>query len=521
MFRRIRHTAVLILLVVGAVLVALASTPASAQPASGSSTFSPPALPTLRGFNFNPQVVPSDAGFPWLMFYSQYRTRITTELQELVSTTNINFIDLIVLFPWTLKYAHQAPQANQPLAEWASIPFLDNLAMFIDDCHGLGVSVEVDLANHMWIPYSVDSENHHVGYPGDPWWPVADETPWDESATWYTQIINYIEGKVVHPEGIAMWCMFGSYVWGGAEPTLFSIPEMDPAIISNTEMFVKNVWPAFKAAGARPKASPIMLPIFLDHPTWALPEERLSAFTNLKTWLVDDLALPPDYWVMTTWPFCDPAPDGFYYLEAIIGILGSENASRLISTDFGGPGHEESQLNTIISTQGYSGPEMFEWQFRKCAQYGLAGWWIYTYQDYSFANWGIRDLAGNWKWGLVDVIKEQSLNRIRCNVGLIEAGRQVVLTAPIGVDYHWYQNNDELTGQTSRTLTFDPIEEIDGGAYVCTYKYGDTVIPTAPLVVQVWPEGSLPVAGVAGLGFIGVAMLLSGVALMRRRRKAV
>lgn len=518
MFMSVRGTAVLILMIAGAVLVALASAAASAQPASGRYTSSPPPRPALRGFHFDPKLVPGEEGYPWLPNYAQDRTRVITALQELVSTTNINFIDLHVHMPWTLLHGGQGPEAGQPLAEWASVSFLDNLAAFIDDCYDSGVSINIELMNNMWIPYSVDSANH-IGQPGIPWFPVPDETPWDESATWYTQIIEYVEGKVNHPEGIAMWCMCGNYQLGSAEPVLWD--DAGPEVISYTEQFVKYVWPEFKAAGHRPKASPIMIPILQNALSPRMPMTRLSAFTNLEKWIVDDLALPPDYWLMTTFRFCDPATDGFSYLEAIVGILGPENASRIISTDFKGPGHEDWLIDHIVSTQGYSGPEIWEWHFEKCAQYGFAGWWIWEYQDNSSWDWGIRDLAGNWKWDLVNVIKEQSLNRIKCSKSLIEAEMNVVLTAPIGLDYHWYHDDDELTGQTSRTLIFDSIEEVNRGTYVCTYKYGDTVITTDPLELEVSPAGSMPVAGLAGLGIISVAMVLSGVALARRRRTAV
>ena len=64
-----------------------------------------------------------------------------------------------------------------------------------------------------------------------------------------------------------------------------------PALLACTERFVKAVWPAFRAAGKRPKAAPYTLPIFSSTPYWmAKPrEERLRAFIQLKEWLLDDL----------------------------------------------------------------------------------------------------------------------------------------------------------------------------------------------------------------------------------------
>jgi hypothetical protein len=174
---------------------------------------------------------------------------------------------------------------------------------------------------------------------------------------------------------------------------------------------VKHVWPIFRSAGKRPKAPPIMLPILSNTPFWMArsPKARLSAFANLKKWIVDDLAQPPDYWVMTTYPFCDPAPDGFFYLRAILEILGPENAGRIVSTDLKGPGHDQELRDSIIiPPSGQSGADMLKWHFQKSAQYGFGGWWVWAYQDTPTATTGIRYLAGNWKRDLVQVIKQQA-----------------------------------------------------------------------------------------------------------------
>jgi hypothetical protein len=69
----------------------------------------------------------------------------------------------------------------------------------------------------------------------------------------------------------------------------------------------------------------------------------------------------------------------------------------------------------------------------------------------------------------------------------------VVLTAPIGVDYHWYHEDEELPGETSRTLTLDDVTQEQGCTYVCTYKYGDTLIATDSFDLDVAAEGSMPV----------------------------
>ncbi len=371
----------------------------------------------FRGVHFNPLIQHKPdaesidlAGYPWLCLYPEVREQVCNAIDELVRVAGINLVDVYVAIPYSLKIPSQAPQEGRALTEWANTSYLDNVAAFVDDCYKRGVSVELDLACNMWIPYSTDP-SHQIANTGH--WPMPDETPWNESALWYRETIRYIEGRVKHPEGIAMWCMTGNYEIGQAEPCLWE-REDNPSILSSTEEFVKRVWPVFWAAGTRPKAAPFLLPILSNEPYWMAkpPEARLSGFTNLKKWLLDDLGLPPDYWPMSTWPCSDPASDGVYYIRKIVEILGRENASRILSTDFVGPGHDAQRKSAIISTDGYSGPEIFEWQFKKCMEYGFAGWWIWAYQDTPddtpWNRTGIRDLDGKWKTELVQAIKKQS-----------------------------------------------------------------------------------------------------------------
>ncbi len=360
--------------------------------------------PHFRGVYFNPLVKPDTPDFPWLLFYPQFRDQIRTSLHELVTATNVNLVDIFVCIAYSLKTPAQVPRTNQPMDEWVNPAYLENVAAFVDDCHDAGLSAELDLVSNMWVPYSVDPKNQ-IGDSG--YWPKPDETPWDESAMWYRHMIIAVEARTKHPESIALWCMMGNYTLGSAEPCLWN-REDNPAILSSTEKFVKEVWPVFRAAGKRPKAPPIMLPILADNAYWSkkTPMDRLSAFTNLKKWIVDDLALPPDYWVMTSYPFCDPAPDGVNYLRKIVEILGPENAARIISTDLKGPGHDDVR-GSIISVGGHTGPDLLQWHFGKCKEYGFAGWWTWAYQDTPDAHSGIRDIHGAWKQELVESIKQQ------------------------------------------------------------------------------------------------------------------
>ncbi len=379
----------------------------------------PPAA--LRGVYFNPQfqanegasweALPLSAplgGDVWLRSYPDYRGQVCTALHELASVAGINLVDIFVSIPFSLKTLAQPPTAGQALDEWADVSYLNNIAAFVDDCHEANIAVELDLATNMWAPYSVDTERQ-LANSGK--WPMPDETPWDESATWYCAMITYIESHAKHPEAIAMWCMMGNYQLGASEPVLWD-DDGNPAINKSAEEFVKRVWPLFKAAGKRPKAAPIMLPIFSNSSYWMPkpPEARLSAFRNLKKWIADDLAMPPDYWVMTTYPYCDPAPDGFYYFREIVEILGKENALRLISTDLKGPGHD-TELQDSIIPEGHTGAEMLAWHLQKCAEYGFAGWWIWEYQDRPKAVKGIRTLNGEWKTDLIKVIKPESSSK--------------------------------------------------------------------------------------------------------------
>jgi len=357
----------------------------------------------LQGVFFDPLPSPP-ANRHWLMDFHQTRKTVEKELSELVEATKINFVDIHVLIPTTLKRKATPPSDKaKEVAEWANMQTLDNLADFVNLCHRYGVQVEIDLANNMWIPYSVDTA-HHIGQSG--WWPRPDDIPWTESKVWYTQIMEYVEARAEHPEAIAMWCMFGNHQWGGAEPVLWDRNDPNTATWW-AERFVREVWPAFKDAGKRPKAAPIMLPIMADDPTWNVlpPHDRLRAFTHLKHWLVEDLRMPPDFWVMSTYPRCDPAEDGFYYLREILRILGPDAARHLISTDFKGSGHNID--DTILSLGNMNGAEVLRWHFSKIDEYGLGGWWIWSYRDTPSEKTGIRTMSGQWKPEFVKVIRDR------------------------------------------------------------------------------------------------------------------
>jgi len=112
---------------------------------------------------------------------------------------------------------------------------------------------------------------------------------------------------------------------------------------------------------------------------------------------------------MTTYPYCDPAPDGFYYIRRIVEILGEENASRIISTDLKwGEGHDFEIRVSTIDTADHSGKDMLDWHFEICSKYGFAGWWIWSYLDSPDHKTGIRDREGRWRNELLEVIRKYS-----------------------------------------------------------------------------------------------------------------
>lgn len=358
-----------------------------------------------RGVYFNPQVAGTE-NFPWLLHYDAHRAALRRALLELRNDAGINLVDVQILIPHSLREPPQGNRVGEPVERWANVTFLDNIATFVDDCHAARISVELDLVDNRWLPPTVDPDGH-IGKPGNDSWPQPDSTPWDEAAEWYAAVIRHVETRATHPEAIAMWCMMGNHALGGAEPVLWDNPDR-PEIGEGTEQFIKAVWPVFRAAGKRPKAAPILLPIFSAGDYWKTktPADRLSGVTNLKRWIVDDLELPPDYWVMSTYPSCDPAPDGFRYLERIVEILGPASAGRILSTDLKGAGHEDEIRDTMLAGDIESGADILRWHIAKCREYGFAGWWMWAYQDTPTSKTGLRTLDGRWKKDLVrEIVK--------------------------------------------------------------------------------------------------------------------
>jgi hypothetical protein len=111
--------------------------------------------------------------------------------------------------------------------------------------------------------------------------------------------------------------------------------------------------------------------------------------------------------------------------------------------------------------------------------------------------------------------------------GWVEEGTVVTLTGPAGgTDYHWQfegdpmSDTDTITGTTARVLTFNPVSLDDAGSYTCVYDdgTGKALVETPPYILSVFAAGSLPVAGMIGLGLLAAMTAIGGVVLRRRSR---
>ena len=335
-----------------------------------------------------------------------YRNAVIGALNKM-KKAGLNYLMWFIPIPRTVRKPYKGNAAGQPFEEWANFTFLDNLVALLDDCYDLGICVELDLADNRWIPFSIRPQEH-IGKP-DGLWPVAGEEPWKDSIEWYTAIIDYVEKSVRNVETIAMWCMTGNFQLGGSEPVVWD-GEGQPDIVNASERYVKECWPLFRATGKRPKGSPYMMPIFVNGGYWVGPPERgkfiedtywadktptcrLSSFSNIKKWLADDLNIPPDYWMMSSYAYCDPARDGVNYMKEITGILGG--TAPIITTDLKCvPGHEYELINSLVYRPDMNFTDMMRWHLEKCEEYGFAGWWIWALQDSEDHPWGVIDKNG-------------------------------------------------------------------------------------------------------------------------------
>ncbi len=114
------------------------------------------------------------------------------------------------------------------------------------------------------------------------------------------------------------------------------------------------------------------------------------------------------------------------------------------------------------------------------------------------------------------------------SAGFIEEAMALTLTAPDdGTGYIWTYNYGpladdppRLTGTATNVLSFDPVLETDAGIYICSRDVAEKAeVATLPYTLGVLPAGSLPIAGLAGLGALAAALGLCGAGLTTRQRK--
>ncbi len=110
--------------------------------------------------------------------------------------------------------------------------------------------------------------------------------------------------------------------------------------------------------------------------------------------------------------------------------------------------------------------------------------------------------------------------------GTAEVGSALELTAAAlncaAADYQWFKDGNPLAPETASSLIIPVLALTDAGSYVCRIhtvaKAPGDVIDSNPVVVNVVPAGSLPIAGGLGLALLAGACALGGVGSIRRRK---
>ncbi len=91
-----------------------------------------------------------------------------------------------------------------------------------------------------------------------------------------------------------------------------------------------------------------------------------------------------------------------------------------------------------------------------------------------------------------------------------------------GVTYQWIRDGDDISGETNAQLDIASLTEADQGWYTCRVTdESKGVFTFVPIFIEVFPEGSLPVASLAGLGIAVLAFLGVGVRAGLRRSKGL
>ena len=76
-----------------------------------------------------------------------------------------------------------------------------------------------------------------------------------------------------------------------------------------------------------------------------------------------------------------------------------------------------------------------------------------------------------------------------------------------------------IPGANNQRLVFDPVLESDAGVYTVVHEndFTKALVTTPAFNLSVAPEGSVPVAGFAGLVLLAGALALGGIGTARKR----
>lgn len=112
--------------------------------------------------------------------------------------------------------------------------------------------------------------------------------------------------------------------------------------------------------------------------------------------------------------------------------------------------------------------------------------------------------------------------------GFLESGVLLELYAPPGSSHQWYKDSvpmvDDgdpfrISGTQTDTLVFDPVSVEDSAGYHCEYETAKRsmkgLVQTETFYLEVFPEGALPVSGLAGLAALFGALAVVGMRGLR------
>jgi PKD repeat protein len=115
------------------------------------------------------------------------------------------------------------------------------------------------------------------------------------------------------------------------------------------------------------------------------------------------------------------------------------------------------------------------------------------------------------KTGYISVEERQYRGTIESTnaLGWYEEGDPLVLSADVvgavgDLSYQWQKNGEDITGATDATYDFGgSLTSDNSGSYTCVVNdESKAELILGPFVISVFPAGSLPVAGIVGLGLL-------------------